>query len=157
MVEIALADEAAVEDLKLLLKLSYGGKLDTRPISCHVVEDLKLLLKLSYPLYCPLPQCCLRDDIFFSGLLFIHVSQLIHFALPTINTESYIMDGGNLLDRATLLRLAELADALEFGDAVGEYLKSLGHGLTLESAITCPDEIPERLRECASPLPFRSR
>jgi len=30
--EIALADEAAVEDLKLLLRLSYGGKLDMRPL-----------------------------------------------------------------------------------------------------------------------------
>jgi hypothetical protein len=47
------------------------------------------------------------------------------------------------LDRATRLRLAELADALEFADAVGECLKSLGDGLTLKSAITCLDEIPE--------------
>lgn len=43
--------------------------------------------------------------------------------------------------------MAELADALDFDDCVKECLRSLGCGLTLESATTALDDTPEHLRQ----------
>lgn len=53
---------------------------------------------------------------------------------------------GSILDRATRLRLVELADAFEFEDCVEECLESLGRNLTLEAAMIALDDIPEQLR-----------
>lgn len=70
---------------------------------------------------------------------------------PTIPThtytDTYTEIGRKIVDRATRLRLAELADAFEFEDCVNECLSSLGRDLTLESAITALDDIPEHLRQ----------
>jgi hypothetical protein len=70
-----------------------------------------------------------------------------HHSLGHTNTDSYTENGDRILDRATRLRLAELADAFEFEDCVSECLESLGRGLTLEAAITALDDIPEQLRQ----------
>jgi hypothetical protein len=55
-------------------------------------------------------------------------------------------DDGVLLDKATRLRLAVLADAYEMTDCVNECLLSLADGISLEEATTCLDCVPYELR-----------
>lgn len=61
---------------------------------------------------------------------------------------TYIKEDGVLIDKATRMRLAFLANALEFGDCIDECIASLSDKLTLEDALTCLEkDVPEELRE----------
>lgn len=58
-------------------------------------------------------------------------------------SDSYTHDGGQLLPLDTRLRLAALADALEFVEAADQVLKSLPLGLGLEGGgVTCLGDLP---------------
>ena len=59
---------------------------------------------------------------------------------------SYTKDGDKALDKSTLIRLASMANAHEFHDAVNECLTAVGKGLSFEEAVTCLDELPQNLR-----------
>lgn len=61
-------------------------------------------------------------------------------------TNSYIRNGGKRLDKSTLVRLASMANAYEFRDAVKECMIAIGDDLEFEDAITCIDYLPENLR-----------
>jgi len=60
--------------------------------------------------------------------------------------DSYIRDGGELLDRSTRMRLAFLDNAFEMHECVCECLASLADDLTHADALTLLDKVPEELR-----------
>lgn len=71
---------------------------------------------------------------------------------------SYIKDGDVPLDRATLIRLASLAEAHEFRDAVTECMAAAGDGLDFEEAIACiNDDLPDNLCDLAATKTFRDK
>ena len=72
--------------------------------------------------------------------------QDFHLLIKLSYAPSYITDGDEPLDRATLIRLASLANAYEFHDAVKECLTAAGDGLSFQEAITCINDLPENLK-----------
>ena len=59
---------------------------------------------------------------------------------------SYAKNGDKPLDKATLIRVAGIANAYEFHDAVNECLTAAADGLSFEEAFTCMNDVPENLK-----------
>ena len=85
----------------------------------------------THPIYCSSPAAELED---------------FRLLIKLSYASSYIKDGDMPLDRATLIRLASLANAYEFHDTVNECLSAAGEGLSFEEAITCINDLPENLK-----------